>query len=67
MLDNWLFRQTNPKQTQFKAKTNPIASKGKIDAKFVCTKDYEEICGYWHKKTKPIQTQFKPNFPKGQS
>jgi hypothetical protein len=46
--------KTKPIQTQ----TNPIASKGKIDAKYVFTKDYEEKCGYGPKKTNPIQTQF---------
>ncbi len=25
-MDNWLFRQTKPKQTQFKPKTNPVLS-----------------------------------------
>ena len=33
--------KTNPIQTQ----TNPIAERGKIDAKRVFTKDYEEKCG----------------------
>jgi len=33
--------KTNPIQTQFK----PNCRKGKIDAKYVFTKDYEEKCG----------------------
>jgi len=50
--------QTNKaKQSQFKANSNPIASKGKIDAKCLFTMDYEENRGYGQKK----QTQNKPN------
>jgi len=53
--------QTNKaKQSQFKANSNPIASKGKIDAKCLFTMDYEENRGYGPKKTNPKQTQSKP-------
>jgi hypothetical protein len=57
-----VIQKNKPKQTQFKAKTNPIDSKGKNDAKYVFTKDYDEKCEYRPKKTNPIQSQFKPNF-----
>jgi hypothetical protein len=51
--------QTNkPKTNPIQSQTNPICRKAKIDAKCAYTKDYEEKCEYWHKKTKPIQTQF---------
>ncbi len=39
----------NKKQTQYKPNTNPNkpnCRKGKIDAKCVFTKEYEEKCGY---------------------
>jgi len=53
IMDIWLFRQTKPIQTQFKANkaknkpnlsqnkpnSNPIASKGKNDAKCAYTRD----------------------------
>jgi len=53
--------QTNKaKQSQFKANSNPIASKGKIDVKCIFTMDYEENRGYGPKKTNPKQTQSKP-------
>jgi hypothetical protein len=41
--------KTNPIQTQFKTNSKPIKPNlpgGKIDARCVLTKDYEEKCGY---------------------
>ena len=43
--------------SQNKANSNPICRKGKIDAKFVYTKEYEENVAMGHEKTKPKQTQ----------
>ena len=51
-------QKTKPIQSQFK----PIASKAKIDAKCVFTKNYEEKADRSYKKTKPEQSQFKANF-----
>ncbi len=45
-----------------KPNSNPIkpnCRKGKIDAKYVFTKDYEENAAKGPKKTNPIQTQFR--------
>jgi len=48
----------------------PNFFKGQINANSVFTKDYEDFMLYKSQKTKPIQTQFKPNqtqSPKGQN
>ncbi len=37
--------KTNPIQTQYKAKTNPIPEKPKMNVTSILTKDYEEKCG----------------------
>ncbi len=37
--------KNKPNQTQFKAKTNPIPERPKMNTSLFITKDYEEICG----------------------
>jgi len=54
--------KNKPNLSQNKANSKPICRKGKIDAKCVYTKDYEEKFEYWPKKTNPKQTQFKTNY-----
>jgi hypothetical protein len=49
--------KNKPNLSQNKPNSKPICRKGKIDAKSVFTKDYEEKRGYGPKK----QTQCKPN------
>ncbi len=38
--------KNKPNLSQNKANSNPIWQKGKIDAKYLYTKDYEDICEY---------------------
>ncbi len=52
--------KTNPIQTQYKAKTNPIPEMSKMNVTSILTKDYENKPPSSPKKTKPIQTQSNP-------
>jgi hypothetical protein len=50
--------KTNPIQSQYKAKTNPIPERPKMNLNFYSTKDYENTPPSGSNKTNPI----KPNF-----
>ncbi len=52
--------KTKPKQTQYKANTNPIPEKPKMNVTSILTKDYENERLRRAGKTKPIQTQSNP-------
>jgi len=57
--------ETNPKQTQYKPKTNPIPEKPKMKLNSYSTKDYErnDIFAVPENKAKtnPIKPNFKPD------
>ncbi len=53
---NWTLGENKPNSNPIK----PNCRKGKIDAKCVFTKDYEENTAKGYEKTKPKQTQSKP-------
>jgi len=63
-LDNWLNWKTKPIQTQFKAKTNPIAKSPKMNVKPCNIMKYKKFLRLLDQKNKansnPIQTQTKP-------
>ena len=53
-------RKNKPNQTQFKANTNPIAEKLKMNVRNAITRNYNKIPRLPGTKTNPIQTQFYP-------
>ena len=79
-MDNWLFRQTKPIQTQFKpnltqfkpnlsqnkAKTKPICRKAKNESFCVDKGLYNDINNVTREIYHPKGCQFKPNLSKGQ-
>jgi hypothetical protein len=54
-------QKNKPNQTQFKAKTNPISKRPKMNVKFCKIMAYENKSNRTLGENKPKQTQFKPN------
>ncbi len=54
--------KTNPIQTQYKAKTNPISEKPKMNESLFATKVYENITTFRLEQNKPNSNPIKPNF-----
>jgi len=60
-MDNWLFRQTKPKQTQLKPKQSqfkPNLPKGQNERKYLFHKQIQNFVPLTVQKNKPKQTQF---------
>ena len=53
--------KNKPKQTQFKANSNPIPERPKMNTRNALTMSYKNFPRLPGKKTNPKQTQFKPN------
>jgi hypothetical protein len=49
--------KTNPIQTQYKPKTNPIPERPKMNVTSILTKDYENETAFALRRNKPNQTQ----------
>jgi len=49
--------KTKPKQTQYKANTNPIPERPKMNENLFATKGYENITTFRLRQNKPNQTQ----------
>jgi len=56
--------KTNPIQTQFKPKTNPIPERPKMNENLFATKVYENITTFRLEQNKPNTNPIKPNFLK---
>jgi len=54
-------QKTNPKQTQNKPKTNPIAERVKLMQSVYLQRIMKKNAAKGYEKTNPIQTQFKPS------
>jgi hypothetical protein len=56
--------KTNPIQTQYEPKTNPIPEKPKMNVTSILTKDYENETTFRLRQNKPNQTQrfFAPTY-----
>ncbi len=53
--------KTNPIQTQYKANTNPIPEKPKMNVTSILTKDYRKKGDFAVQKNKPKTNPIKPN------
>jgi len=53
--------KTNPIQSQYKPKTNPIPEKPKMKLNSYSTKDYENETAFRPQKNKPNTNPIKPN------
>jgi len=54
--------KTKPKQSQYKANTNPIPEKPKMNVTSILTKDYRKNDAFAVQKNKPNSNPIKPNF-----
>ncbi len=58
--------KTNPIQTQYEPKTNPIPERPKMNVTSILTKDYENETAFALRQNKPNSNPIQTQFPKSQ-